>query len=95
VALLAILGVVIVLELALDVVALVHLYRTPREQIVGGSKWLWVAVIVLVNLIGAILYLAIGHKPAPAAEAPAGPPADAIRDIVDSLYGPRDHSPPS
>jgi hypothetical protein len=93
VAVLAIVAVLVLLELALDVVALVHLYRTPQQQVVGGNKWVWVAVIVLINLIGAILYLAIGHKPAPAAETPVDRPAEQIGDIVDSLYGPADGHP--
>jgi hypothetical protein len=75
------------LELGLDVVALVHLYRTPTAQVVGGNKWVWVAVIILVNLLGAILYLAIGHRPPPAPEIPAGRSATSASDAMDSLYG--------
>lgn len=78
-------------EVGLDVYALVDLYRRPADQVVLGNKWIWVAIILLVNLLGAILYLAIGHKPAPAPEVPSeAVPAPRIDSIVDSLYGPPD-----
>lgn len=87
-----ILGVVLLIELALIVIALVDLVRRPLEQVTLGNKWVWVAIIVLVNLIGPILYLAIGRKPA-APSGGAGPaePGSAT-DIADRLYGPRDDS---
>ena len=86
------LGVVLVLEIALDVVALIDLVRRPRSTIVFGNKWIWVAVIVLVSLIGAILYLAIGRKPAPAMDTQqqASPPKRSSADIADALYGSTD-----
>src|SRR4051794_9543455 len=64
---LVILGVVVVLEVALAVFALVNLVRRPREAVSFGNKWIWVAFIVLVNLIGPIVSLAVGRNPAMAA----------------------------
>jgi heme/copper-type cytochrome/quinol oxidase subunit 4 len=93
VALIAIFAGLALVQVGLDVVALVHLYRTPAAQVAGGNKWLWVVIIVLVNLIGAILYLAIGHRAPPAAEQAAARPSDRMGDIVDSLYG-REYQPP-
>jgi len=87
VGLLVALGIVLVLEIALDVVALVDLVRRPVARVALGNKWIWVAVIVLVNLIGAILYFAIGRKPAPAGEEPAVRPARSAAEIADALYG--------
>ena len=84
---LIVLGVVLLLEIVLDVVALVDLYRRPVARVALGNKWIWVAVIVLVNLIGAILYFAIGRKPAPAGEEPAVKPARSAAEIADALYG--------
>lgn len=92
--LLVVLAAVALLEIALDIVALVHLYRSPVDQILGGNKWIWVVVILLVNLMGAVLYLAIGHKPAPAGEVPVDRSTERIGDIVDSLYGPADDKAP-
>ena len=53
-----------VIEVALAVFALVRLWRTPVEQVVTGKKWVWVLVILLVNLVGPIIFLAAGRKPA-------------------------------
>ena len=79
-------------QLALDVIALVDLYRRPADRVAIGNKWVWVAVILLVNLLGAILYLVVGRKPAPVQDAAQPPTPSAARaaDIADSLYGRRD-----
>jgi 4-amino-4-deoxy-L-arabinose transferase-like glycosyltransferase len=79
-------------EIGLDLVALVDLYRRPTPQVVIGNKWIWVAIILLVSLLGPILYLAIGRKPAPATEASgeAERPRKQVDHIVDSLYDTRD-----
>ncbi|OJV57876.1 MAG: hypothetical protein BGO38_06455 [Cellulomonas sp. 73-145] len=79
-----------VIQLTLDVIALVDLVRRPVDRVALGNKWVWVAIILLVNLLGAILYLLVGRRPAPVAEvqAPAGftPRAGSV---AESLYGPR------
>lgn len=89
--LLIVLGVIALAEVALDIVALVDLYRRPVAQVTFGLKWVWVILIVLVNLIGAVLYLAIGrHRPP---QADVGQPSTQRPDaagIADALYGPRD-----
>ena len=79
-------------QLALDVAALVDLYRRPADRVATGNKWVWVAVILLVNLLGAILYFVVGRKPAPVQDAaqPPAPSAARAADIADSLYGRRD-----
>lgn len=87
--------VLVVLSLAqitLDVVAFLDLYRRPREQVVFGNKWIWVAIVLLVNTVGAILYLVVGRKPAPIAEnaAPSASPSVSTETIADTLYGPLD-----
>lgn len=84
---LIVLGVLLVVEVALDIIALVDLYRRPRERVVGENKWIWLVVIILVNLLGAIIYLAVGRKPAPARDATMRPSSARAGDIVDSLYG--------
>ncbi len=81
------LGVVLLIEIALDAVALVDLYRRPIATVALGNKWIWVAIIVLINLIGAILYFAIGRKSAPSVERPATAPQRSSADIADALYG--------
>ena len=83
------LGLVIVVEAVLYLVALVDLARRPSDQVVGSNKWLWLAVILFVSILGAILYLAIARRPAAAAEGPttAGPRAVRPEDVADTLYG--------
>ncbi|MEO7123952.1 MAG: PLD nuclease N-terminal domain-containing protein [Lacisediminihabitans sp.] len=87
-------GVLAVLELALNVVALVSLYRRPLNEVALGNKWVWVAIILLVNFLGAILYFAIGRKATTAAGDPEPIRANAPTsdDVAESLYGRRDES---
>ncbi len=76
-------------ELALIVVALVDLARRPA--VLGGRKWVWVLVIVVFNLIGPIVYLAVGREPAPVADdegAPREGTGDRVAATADLLYGP-------
>ena len=87
---LVLIAVLAVAQITLDVVALVDLFRRPAERVTSGRKWVWVLVILLVNTLGAILYLAIGRTPAIVAEkAPPTTPVIAIDDVADALYGPR------
>jgi hypothetical protein len=50
---------ILLLQLVLIVVALVDLARRERTR---GPKWLWVLIILFVNLIGPILYFVIGRE---------------------------------
>ena len=86
------LGVVLLIEIVLDVVALVDLYRRPIDSVALGNKWVWVAIIVLVNLVGSILYFFVGRKAAVLADDAnrASTTSSAKADIGDALYGPRD-----
>jgi hypothetical protein len=83
----------IVLQLSLQVYALVDLAR--RDRVRGGHKWLWALIIAFGNLVGAIVYLAVGRAPAEVdipstASGASTAGGDAGRRAVDSLYGPRD-----
>jgi hypothetical protein len=85
------LGVLIVVQIVLDVIALVDLYRRPVGELTIRNKWIWVAIILVVSTIGAILYLAVGRKrTAPALDArPAVPAGARAADAADLLYGKR------
>jgi hypothetical protein len=48
----------VLLELALIAFALRDLSRRER---VNGPRWLWVLIIVLVQIIGAIAYFVVGR----------------------------------
>ncbi len=89
---LVVLGVAVLVQLTLDVVALVDLVRRPVDRVAMGNKWIWVGIILLVNLLGAILYLVAGRKPEPVAEVPlpSAPSVSRTAGIADSLYGRRD-----
>jgi len=50
---------IILLQLVLLVVALIDLARRERTR---GPKWVWVLVIVFINVIGPILYLVMGRE---------------------------------
>ena len=87
---LVIVVVLALLEIGLAVFALVDLYRRPTDRVALANKWIWVAIILLVNLVGPILYLAIARKPAIQSEGASAPPPNRMEQVVDSLYGPRD-----
>lgn len=83
----------IVVQLAVQLYALADLVRRPRVR--GDRKWLWALLIVVGNLLGAIIYLAIG-RPTEGVDFPAGGSAastaggEAARRAVDALYGSSD-----
>jgi hypothetical protein len=86
-------GVLAVVQLSVEIYALVKLFRTPDERLLLGKKWPWVLIILLVNMVGAIVFLAAGRKPAPAVDplsaAAEGAPAagDRAARAADVLYG--------
>jgi phospholipase D-like protein len=88
----AMLGLIVV-QLALQVYAVVDLVR--RDRVRGDRKWVWALVIAFGNLVGAIVYLAVGRAPAEV-DIPAGASGastaggEASRRAVDALYGTRD-----
>jgi hypothetical protein len=82
------LGALTVIELALDVIALIDLYRRPISRVALGNKWAWVAIIVLVNTLGAIIYLIVGRRPAPPRDpTPSDVTTDRRASIAEALYG--------
>jgi len=59
---LALLLPIAIIQFALMVAALIDLER--REHVRGGSKLVWVLVIVFVNVIGPIVYFLAGREEA-------------------------------
>jgi hypothetical protein len=51
---------VAIIQLILMVTALVHILRHNRYK--HGNRVLWIIVVVLVNIIGPILYFALGRS---------------------------------
>lgn len=50
---------ILILQLILVVTALIHCIR---QEETNGPKWLWIILILLLNLFGPILYFLIGRK---------------------------------
>lgn len=85
-------GVLTVVQLSVEIYALVKLFKTPDEQLVLGKKWPWVIIILFINLVGAIIFLAVGRRPAAVADplaqgAPAVAATDRAARAADVLYG--------
>jgi hypothetical protein len=80
-----------IVELGLAIYCIVDIVRRPA--VAGGRKWVWIVIVALFNLIGSIIYLAVGRAQPEAAEARADPePEGAARGkaaaAADLLYGP-------
>jgi hypothetical protein len=86
------LAVLVVAQITLDVIALVDLYRRPVDQVTFANKWIWLAIILLVNTVGAIIYLLAARKPAVLTDGdiPSTSKSVGSDDIADILYGSRD-----
>ncbi len=88
-----VLGVIWLAEVALAVYALVVLFRTPEERVVTGKRWIWLLLILLLSVVGPIVFLVAGRKPAQAADpiaqgAATVPTVDRAARAADVLYGP-------
>lgn len=96
------LGALVAVQLGLQIYALVMLFRTPDDRLHFGKKWPWALIIVFLNLLGAIGFLAFGRKPAQVADPLAGDqtrqdtadgptlPADRAQRAAEVLYGTED-----
>ncbi|MHA6525479.1 PLD nuclease N-terminal domain-containing protein [Tessaracoccus sp. G1721] len=96
--LLIILGVVLVVELALLIVGVVSWARTPDAQMPRPNKWVWLVLILFVQIIGPVAFLLARRSEAryavaPEPEALPGARHAATRtadDTANLLYGPRE-----
>lgn len=84
--LLAIAVVLVLVQITLDVIALLDLYRRPRAEIALMNKPFWTAVILLLSIVGAVLYLVIGRRRPVGEDAPAASPSMRPADVADALY---------
>ena len=85
------LAVLALVNMVLLVAALVSLIQRPVAAVRFHNKWIWGALIVLVNWIGPLAYLAVGRIDAPLPDDAglAGTPAsERARRAVELLYGP-------
>lgn len=52
---------IVLIEMGLLIFALLDLLKRPEEQL-KGSKTMWLLIVVLINIIGPIIYFALGRK---------------------------------
>jgi Phospholipase_D-nuclease N-terminal len=90
------LGILFAFETTLVSIAMRDLSRRPIDQVVFGRKWVWVAVILLMNTLGPVIYLAAARKPVMLADYPEPSGSTVVRTgtVADMLYGPRDGTGP-
>jgi len=50
----------IILQLALQIVALIDLYKRPN--VTGGNKIVWLLIILLFAVLGSLAYLIFGRR---------------------------------
>jgi len=82
-------GVLIVVQLTMQVLALIDAAKRPASGLTL-PKWGWVVIIVLGEILGPIVYWVAGRKPAAAADTRAAVPAAArASDAADLLYSQR------
>ncbi|HEY3318781.1 MAG TPA: PLD nuclease N-terminal domain-containing protein [Coriobacteriia bacterium] len=88
---LAAIGALVLVQVSLQVWGLIDLAR--RKRVLGGRKWVWLLVILFGEIVGVIVYLAVGRSVPPDAQDPlaAAPTDDADRAqrAADLLYGKR------
>ncbi len=82
-------GLLILVQLTLQIVALVLLIKAPSERVtIGGRKWVWALIIILGELVGAVLFFFLGRKPAAVIEPTSvTPAASRATAAADALYG--------
>lgn len=49
----------ILIQLILMIIALIDIRRV---QATNGPKWMWVLVVIFINMIGPIVYFIVGRK---------------------------------
>ena len=96
---LVLLGVGVIIELALLVVGVVAWARTPEGQMPRPNKWVWLVLILFVQILGPITFLLVRRSEARYAAAAAQPEAlpsarhaasRTADDTADLLYGRRE-----
>jgi hypothetical protein len=53
---------IIIIQIVFQIIAIVDLVRRPHEEIRGGSKALWVVVIIIFEILGPVIYFIFGRK---------------------------------
>lgn len=51
---------IVLLELLLMIIALVHIFKHEKYRF--GTRWLWIIIVVFIQIVGPIIYLTIGRS---------------------------------
>lgn len=81
------LGVLVLVELGLMIVAILDWVKRPAERM-RGNRVAWLLVILLLNIIGPLVYLFAGRLADPANESGVVGSQAAAGRAADMLYGP-------
>ncbi len=89
-----VIAVAIVVQVSLQIYAFVRLFKTPDDRLTA-RKWVWGLIILLGEMVGALVFLAAGRKPAAAVDPMAGGASaegasgagDRAARAADVLYG--------
>ncbi|MDR1449135.1 MAG: hypothetical protein LBI84_02850 [Propionibacteriaceae bacterium] len=82
------LAVLVAAQIALLAISLVVLFRAPRGRLVFERKWPWFLIVVFGNMIGSIVFLAVGRRAAPVDDAQGAEfRGDGVARVVGNLYG--------
>lgn len=92
---LVVLGILLVIELALLIVGVIAWAGTPEDRMPPPSKWLWLALVLFLQILGPIAFLVVRRQHArhtPDASQIGGAPAvpgqrRSASDTADLLYG--------
>lgn len=82
---LVLLGVLATIQIALMIVALVRLFRTPTAQL-SAPRVVWF-LVCFVQFAGPIAFLLFGRRPTALADPVGSAPAERTQQVVDELYG--------
>lgn len=84
------------IQLTLQIIAILHVLRTPPERLRTGRAWVWILVIA-VGMLGVAVYFAAGREPAtvtdPAREKDPGVSSSGGTSAADVLYGEAERPP--
>ncbi|RSU12706.1 hypothetical protein CBF29_05755 [Vagococcus elongatus] len=51
---------IILIHVTLVILSVKHILKHPRVRI--GNKWLWLFIVILIQIIGPVLYFTIGRE---------------------------------
>lgn len=82
----ALIGGAVILQLALQVYAIIDWVKRPAEGM-KGNRIMWIVIILFGEILGALVYLLAARLPQQVdVRAPADPATS--QSVVDALYGP-------